>query len=289
MFVYALHRLKVAGFAPHWVALGTLHITTPDPEEPLLCPCCFGTWKQIRYLSLPVVNSHKSLGTICLEEGCYTGQRASPRVSDWHSMKNVALHCSLRWKTIILSFSLHHLYISLYEPFHSQELSISNFPCCLTRNVTSHSMEELGFALLIQIKKWVYTINFSLLEHFSLKRWESVLFELGRRCERVKRLGECTFWASEWKGKPSFSWYKSHPFSDFLCPSQRCIISCLSPQSCLLCMLLPVLNGSLLSRALTGQVPSKKKFTVDKWCIWPEAFTDAYSRQCQQWYFQIRL
>ena len=31
------------------------------------------------------------------------------------------------------------------RPFHSQEWSISNFPCSLARNITSHSMKNLAF------------------------------------------------------------------------------------------------------------------------------------------------
>ena len=34
---------------------------------------------------------------------------------------------------------------SLCLPFHSQEWSMSNFPCGLTRNITSHSGENLAF------------------------------------------------------------------------------------------------------------------------------------------------
>ena len=44
-------------------------------------------------------------------------------------------------------------------PFHSQEWSISNFSCSLTRNITSHSAqyEELGFSSLTQMKDYSTT------------------------------------------------------------------------------------------------------------------------------------
>ena len=35
--------------------------------------------------------------------------------------------------------------LATHQPFHSQEWSISNFPCSLTRNITPPSMEKLLF------------------------------------------------------------------------------------------------------------------------------------------------
>ena len=106
-----------------------------------------------------------------------------------HSMENLAFHSLLRWKMIMLlqlslirfslegwpgrmySFwtwekirvlhsaqktlltsyqSLQSLYTKL--PLHSQEWSISNFLCSLTRNFTSHSMENLAFHSLLRWK-----------------------------------------------------------------------------------------------------------------------------------------
>ena len=40
---------------------------------------------------------------------------------------------------------------SWFSPFHSQDWSISNFPCCLTRTITSQSMENLAFHSLRQM------------------------------------------------------------------------------------------------------------------------------------------
>ena len=77
-----------------------------------------------------------------------------------HSKENLASYSLLRWKMIIiqiLAISLmHFLFKRLGEwtfwaqewkgwPFHSQEWSISNFPCSLTRDIRSHSMRNLAF------------------------------------------------------------------------------------------------------------------------------------------------
>ena len=63
------------------------------------------------------------------------------------------------------------------EPFHSQEWSISNFPRSLTRNITSHSMENLAFHSPLRRKMIILPILTTSPIHFS-----------------CKRLGECTFW-----------------------------------------------------------------------------------------------
>ena len=42
---------------------------------------------------------------------------------------------------------------------HSQEWSISNFSCCLTRNITSHSMENLAFPILLRWKDDYYQFS----------------------------------------------------------------------------------------------------------------------------------
>ena len=54
---------------------------------------------------------------------------------------------------------------------HSQECSISNFPCSLTRNITSHSMKNLAF------------------HSFSDKRWLYYRFSLPHLC---------VFWSYDW-------------------------------------------------------------------------------------------
>ena len=60
---------------------------------------------------------------------------------------------------------------------------MSNFPCSLTRNTTSHSMENLTFHSLLRWKMIILQILATSLIHF--------LFE---------RLGECTFLSSGVKG-----------------------------------------------------------------------------------------
>ena len=73
---------------------------------------------------------------------------------------------------------------SYVQPFHSQEWSMSNFLCTLSRNITSHSMKNLAFhSSLIMWKMIILPILATSLTHF--------LF---------KMLGECTFWTWEWKG-----------------------------------------------------------------------------------------
>ena len=62
----------------------------------------------------------------------------------------------------------------------SQEWSISNFPCSLTRKITSHSMKNLALHSLLRSKMIILPILTTSLIHFSLKSWENVLFELGR-------------------------------------------------------------------------------------------------------------
>ena len=71
-----------------------------------------------------------------------------------------------------------------WKPFHCQEWSISNFSCSLTRNITSHSMENLAFHLLL--------------------RWRMIILpirSLPHQYICLKRLVECTFWTWEWKGQ----------------------------------------------------------------------------------------
>ena len=68
------------------------------------------------------------------------------------------------------------------NPF-TPEWSMSNFSCSLTRNMTSHSKENLAFHSLLRWKMILIQILTTLLMLFPFRR-----------------LGECTFWAQEWKG-----------------------------------------------------------------------------------------
>ena len=63
--------------------------------------------------------------------------------------------------------------------------SISNFPCSLTRNITSHSMKNLAF---IPYSDGILCYQFSL-HHFymfPLKGWENIHFELGSGKRRAR-------------------------------------------------------------------------------------------------------
>ena len=68
---------------------------------------------------------------------------------------------------------------------------MSNVPCSLTRNITSHSMKNLAFHSLLRRKMILLPILTTSLIHFSLKGWENVPFELGN--ERVKRSAPSSF------------------------------------------------------------------------------------------------
>ena len=61
-------------------------------------------------------------------------------------------------------------------PFHSQEWSMSSFPCSLTRNITPHSMENLAFHSLL---RWNMII-------LPILTTSPIHFPLGK-------LGECPF------------------------------------------------------------------------------------------------
>ena len=67
---------------------------------------------------------------------------------------------------------------NLWKPVHSQEWSISNFPCSLAKNITSRDMKNLAFHSLLRWKMSRLPILTTWLR-LSLKRWENVLFELG--------------------------------------------------------------------------------------------------------------
>ena len=64
-----------------------------------------------------------------------------------------------------------------------QEWSSSNFSCSLTSHITSHSMKNLAFHSLLRLKDDSCPSSHDLTYTFLLKR-----------------LGECTFWAWDWKG-----------------------------------------------------------------------------------------
>ena len=81
-------------------------------------------------------------------------------------LKRWRIHLNHRWT------------MATHKPFHSQEWSISNSLCSLTRNITSsHSVKNLAF-------------------HSSL-RWKMIALPILTTSPlyvSLKRLGECTFW-----------------------------------------------------------------------------------------------
>ena len=74
-------------------------------------------------------------------------------------------------------------YTDVVYHFHSQEWSSSNFSCSLTSHITSHSTKNLAFHSLLRLKDDSCTSSHYLTYTFLLKK-----------------LGECTFWAWDWKG-----------------------------------------------------------------------------------------
>ena len=80
------------------------------------------------------------------------------------------------WVRLRILF-LHELHRTL--TLHSQEWSISNFPCSLTRNIKSHIMKNLAFHSLLWWMMITLPFLITSFIHFSLKGCENVVFELG--------------------------------------------------------------------------------------------------------------
>ena len=78
------------------------------------------------------------------------------------------------------------IFFSSMLPFHSQERSISDFLCSLTRNITSHSMKNLAFHSLLRWKMIILPILTTSLIHFSVNVCENACF-LSLRVEGLKR------------------------------------------------------------------------------------------------------
>ena len=73
---------------------------------------------------------------------------------------------------------------SEFEIDHSQEWSISNFSCSLTRNITSHSMKNLAF------HSWLREDDLEL----------PILTTSPTRRSPITKVGRMYFWTWEWKG-----------------------------------------------------------------------------------------
>ena len=101
----------------------------------------------------------------------------------WQPLFGPARFCQC-WRQAPLQWSSQVRMWSFSFPwrFTLSEWSISNFPCSLTTNITSHSMKDLAFHSLLRWKM-ITTTNSHYLTYTFLLKW----------------LGECTFWAWEWK------------------------------------------------------------------------------------------
>ena len=121
----------------------------------------------------------------------YLNQTHTDKVSDVYSSKfSPQPICSTvrtnskksqvsRWKHVRNNYGITS---SFDWAFHSQEWSMSHFPCSLTRNITSHSMKNLAFHSLLTWKMIILPI----LTTFSLKDLENILVEIGS--ERVNKV-----------------------------------------------------------------------------------------------------
>ena len=68
-------------------------------------------------------------------------------------------------------------------PLTPKRDQVSNFPCNLTRNITSN-IKNLSFHSLLKLRDHYCTILITSLVHFSLQGWANLIFQLGS--ERVK-------------------------------------------------------------------------------------------------------
>ena len=94
------------------------------------------------------------------------GWNTSPSSWSHRSSRPRSLHYNLRWVMLPLN------------PFIPKNDQVKNFPCSLTRNITSHSMENPALHGLLRWKMIILPILTTSLIHFYLKGWENVLFEL---------------------------------------------------------------------------------------------------------------
>ena len=92
--------------------------------------------------------------------------------------------CQVCWCTPVYDWPKYRQYfntlLKAYISFHSQDCgqSTSNFPCSLTRNITSHSMKNVAFHSLLSRMKDDYATNSHYLTCL-LKGSEYVLLILG--------------------------------------------------------------------------------------------------------------
>ena len=97
----------------------------------------------------------------------------APKTKDSHHWETGIAHCTA-WQTSL--GNLHSSFTCL-NPFTPSRMTMSNFHCGLTRNITPHSMEKVAFHSLLRWEMIILPILTTSLIHFSLGK-----------------LGECTFW-----------------------------------------------------------------------------------------------
>ena len=183
-------------------------------------------------------------------------------------------------------------------PFHSQEWSISNFPCSLTRNITSHSMENLAFHSLVRWKMVVLEILTTSPVHFSLGSWENLLFtynvamHMFNKNFLIHTVHVCSVLLDYLRGTyqcATLSLPKNAPWLDVLLGYKWGVVSQLW-----CCVIWSVANSSTVSNIDAKQSVTQVRFTTFKirlydnriftwWCYY---FTRTFlTMNCDGWLF----
>ena len=145
------------------------------------------------HLPLPTHLSPPPLGTVQSTKSCSklldilgpTPAQMFPSSRVWQLNSSFKQQCRNLECQILLPTPQTWCYLGNKDEFNpfTPEWSMSKFPCSLTRNMTSHSMENLTF--------------------HSLLRWKVIILQILATSviqSLFERLGEYTFWAQEWKG-----------------------------------------------------------------------------------------
>ena len=154
-----LHRAFVCSFLKSTSAkifcMSSSEIKSPSPPESELFSCRTHT----------LVNQGQRIAMLNAShyrEGRLTILLVQPRVqpqSDVMTPETVGQDCNFKTRHT-LPWGKGSWPKAGFTPFHSQEWSVSNFPCSLTRNSTSHSMKNLTFHRSLRWSMNQYTINY---------------------------------------------------------------------------------------------------------------------------------
>ena len=125
------------------------------------------------------VTRNKHLGPL-YQTTCYRIKKICP-TNCWEkplsvSSQVLSLECSIKERARRICWQWQQLYLNLSLP---RVINFKNFPCSLTRNITSHSMKTLAFHGLLRSQMITLPLLTTSLIHLSLKGCENVLFELG--------------------------------------------------------------------------------------------------------------